>query len=201
MHDQFPVHNEFPVRNQLPARHEFTVTTGEEALQVMVRILTRYDVGRLALHGPDYPYVIPMNHHYLEGKLLLHGSYAGRKIDLLAADPRACYEVDGPKDGVAAGTRSCHLEYESVLCYGRIRIVDDLKLKADYLARLQASFDRPPLKHGEVARCNAFVFEIEEMTGRTGRFRPAGERPLYVYRFDRADRDQRRAAEAKAEED
>ncbi|MGE5623739.1 MAG: pyridoxamine 5'-phosphate oxidase family protein, partial [Methanocella sp.] len=38
----------------------------------MVRILKRYDVGRLALKGPDYPYVIPMNHTYFEGKLLLH---------------------------------------------------------------------------------------------------------------------------------
>lgn len=100
----------------------------------MVRILKRYDVGRLALKGPDYPYVA-------------------------------------------------------------------LKSKVDYLARLQASFGQPPLKHGDVARCNAFVFEIEEMTGRTGRFRPSGERPLYVYRFDRAGQDQRRVAEGKAGKD
>lgn len=166
-------------------RSEFTVTTGEEALEVMVRILKRYDVGRLALKGPDYPYVIPMNHTYFEGKLLLHGSYTGRKVDLLTTDPRACYEVDGSKDGVDLGVRSCHQEYESVLCYGMIRIVDDPQLKADYLSRLQASFDQPPLKHADVARCNAFVLDIVELTGRTGRFRPTGERPLYTYRFPR----------------
>lgn len=165
-------------------RNEFIVTEGAEALETMVRILQRHDIGRLGLKGGDYPYVIPMNHTYHEGKLLLHGSYTGRKIDLLTADPRACYEVDGPRDGADSKVRSCHLEYESVLCYGTIRIVTEPDLKADYLNRLQTSYGQPALTHADVARCNAFVFEISEMTGRTGRFRPTGERPLYVYRFD-----------------
>lgn len=164
-------------------RNEFTFIEGSKALETMVRILQRYDVGRLGLKGGDFPYVIPMNHTYHDGRLLLHGSYTGRKIDLLTADPRACYEVDGPKEGAEAAVRSCHQEYESVLCYGTIRIVTEPELKAAYLSRLQAGFGQPALTHADVARCNAFVFEIKEMTGRTGRFRPTGERPLYVFRF------------------
>jgi len=168
----------------ISVRNEFTIVTGTQALELMIEILNRYDVGRLGFNGEPYPYVIPMNHAYYEGKLLLHGSYKGRKIDLIKTNPLVCYEVDGPKDGLSPDDRSCHQEYESVLCYGRIREVDNVEDKRLFLSLVNQRFDKPALKHGDLERCNAFVIDIHQMTGRTGRFRPTGERPLYIFDFE-----------------
>ena len=166
-------------------RNEFTLITGEEALAELVKIINRYDVGRLALFGEDFPYMLPINHAYLDGKLIMHGSFKGKKIDLMRRNSKACYEVDGPRDGNPKKERSCHLEYESVLCYGSIKELGDCPLKYEYLDHQVATLGQAAVDHGKMKNTNCFVFEITEMTGRTGRFHPDGERPLYIYRFIR----------------
>ena len=63
------------------------------------RLLEQCQVMRLAMTGPQGPYVVPLNFGYVLGpdgrlQLFFHCAAQGRKIRLLEADPRVCFEMD-----------------------------------------------------------------------------------------------------------
>ncbi|WP_099205949.1 pyridoxamine 5'-phosphate oxidase family protein [Scatolibacter rhodanostii] len=90
--------------------------------QECVEVLTNAPRGVLAVHGEDgYPYAIPMNHIYREGKIYFHGAKVGHKLDALAVDDKVsfCVMDEGfRKDGEWA------LNIKSVVIFGRIKKVE-----------------------------------------------------------------------------
>ena len=66
-------------------------------------ILKRCDTVRIAMHGEQYPYVVPVSFgmEVIDNKAIIyfHGATEGFKIDLLQANPFVCVEGDILKDG------------------------------------------------------------------------------------------------------
>jgi nitroimidazol reductase NimA-like FMN-containing flavoprotein (pyridoxamine 5'-phosphate oxidase superfamily) len=56
-------------------------------------VLRRADVLHLAMTGAEGPYVVPVNFGYDGEHIWIHCAEEGRKLDLLAADPRVCFEA------------------------------------------------------------------------------------------------------------
>ena len=75
-------------------RTDREVTDREEMLDIM----RRCDVCRLALNDGEYPYLVPLNFGMTaeDGRITLffHSALAGRKAELMQADPRASFEMD-----------------------------------------------------------------------------------------------------------
>ncbi len=76
-------------------------------------ILRRAEVLHLAMCADDGPYVVPVNFGYDGTALWVHCAEEGRKLDVLAGDPRVCFEtcvdvriVPGKQCGWAARYRS-----------------------------------------------------------------------------------------------
>ena len=163
------------------------VVSGEESLGVMTATLRRFHVGHLALSDGAFPYVIPVNHTYSDGKLIIHCALTGKKIDIIKRNSAACYGVYAPDDGVLAfngansAIRSCQKNYESVVCYGHARLVDDLRERRRYLGVFARDYAHADLKHAEEETCNCIVFDILEMTGRYA-FNPK-PKLIYYYAF------------------
>jgi len=160
------------------------IITGQEALDLMVGILQRYDVGHLALNGDDFPYVVPLNHTYQDGKLILHGSIDGKKVELMERCRRVCYGVYGTqtpafKNGEAL--RSCSKDYQSVVCYGNIRIENGSAEWSEHLAAFAGDFSHKPPEHKDALSTSCFVIDIVEMTARIA-FHPE-PKVIYSYRF------------------
>jgi nitroimidazol reductase NimA-like FMN-containing flavoprotein (pyridoxamine 5'-phosphate oxidase superfamily) len=65
----------------------------------------------------------------------------------------------------------CHINSDSVICYGRARIIDDLEERCEVLNAfnrcLQPNAREITLE--EVRRCLAVEIAVDEMTGRTER--------------------------------
>ena len=164
-----------------------TVITGQEALDLMVGILQRYDVGHLAINGSgeppdDFPYVIPLNHTYHDGKLTLHGSITGKKVEMIERSPRICYGVYGTqsspvKDGEVL--RSCSKDYQSVVCYGTVGIEHGGEEWRKSLGAFARDYSHKPPEHKEAENTDCFVIEIHEMTARVA-FHPE---PKVIYRY------------------
>ncbi len=57
-------------------------------------ILEKGLVCRLGLYDGQYPYVVPMNFGYRDGRIYFHCAAEGRKIDILQKNDRVCIEVD-----------------------------------------------------------------------------------------------------------
>jgi hypothetical protein len=160
------------------------VITGQEALDMGVSILNRYDVGHLALNGEDYPYVIPLNHTYHAGTLVLHGSIDGKKVEMMRRSPKVCYGVYGTqspavKDDVKL--RSCAKEYQSVVCYGNLRLEGGTMEWAKHLGAFARDYSHKPPEHTEVSNTLCYVIDIVEMTARIA-FHPE-PKVIYSYTF------------------
>lgn len=118
-------------------RREREVTDPQEIL----RILDSAKIVHLGMIDGDEPYVVPMNYGYTmeNGRLCLylHGATAGRKLDVLRANPKVFFELDCdivPFEGMTA----CHygIAYASVMGRGTAEILEDMEEKKKGLSIL-----------------------------------------------------------------
>ena len=136
-----------------------------------LEILKKEKRGVLSLLGDDgYPYGIPLNHFFSEedNKIYFHCAKEGHKIDAIKNYEKASfcvYDSGYRKDGEWA------LNINSVIIFGKIRLVTDLEITRKICINLVQKFTDDE-KYFEKALQNALPrvqcleFEIEHMTGK-----------------------------------
>ena len=162
------------------SKRDFQVSRTE-----MERILQEETIGYLGLSGDEQPYVVPLNYGYIEGKILFHCALTGLKLDYLRANPEVCFTVGRQSGEIRRHAEGdpCHIDSESVICYGRARIVEDLDERKAVLDAYNRCFrpDAEEISLEATANCCAVEIEISEMTGRQERER---ERIYWRYSFE-----------------
>lgn len=88
------------------------------------RILSDARYATIALADGDEPYVVTLSCGYdaAARRLCFHVAESGRKLDIIARNPKACATVVGDL-GYLHG--ACAHPYESVVASGRMRVLDD----------------------------------------------------------------------------
>lgn len=137
--------------------------------QECLAILTNEPRGVLSLIGDGgYPYGVPLDFVYDDGCLYFHSALSGHKLDAVKACDKASFCVldkgRKPDDDWA-------YYFNSVIVFGRIRIVDDAEEKLNRLKQLGLKY-YPTV--GEVNeeirkdadRCHILALTIEHMTGK-----------------------------------
>ena len=136
-----------------------------------IRVLREQPRGVLSMIGDDgYPYGIPLDHWYSEedNKLYFHCAKVGHKIDAISACDKVSYCVMDEgfrRDGEWA------LNINSVVVFGRMRIVEDEEKKREICTNLVRKFtDDEEYLEKELAsafgRVNCLELAIEHMTGK-----------------------------------
>jgi nitroimidazol reductase NimA-like FMN-containing flavoprotein (pyridoxamine 5'-phosphate oxidase superfamily) len=99
-----------------------------ESRDEMERLLREEEVGYLGLSLNGKPYVVPLNYHYAGGKIWFHCGFKGKKLDYLKGNPEACFVVARQAGWVRehADGDPCHVDSDSVICYGKARVLDDM---------------------------------------------------------------------------
>lgn len=164
----------------------YTITTGLEALDQIERVLRQTQIGVLGLADDNCPYVVPMNHLYLPGRLIFHGPLSGgKKMEMISKNSAACYTVTRALQQLEPDMLSCHTEYESVICTGKIYNVESLEERAELVTTWRAGYAKKPGRTAhEAAKATGFLkFVVEEMTLRSGAFHPDGARPLFTHKY------------------
>lgn len=127
--------------------------------------------GILSVIGDDgYPYGAPLNHWYCEedGKLYFHSGQTGHRPDAISACNKAsfCVMSEGkPVEG------AWWLEFQSVIVFGTIEIVEDHDRALDISRKLSYKFtqDESYIQH-EIdhagARVLVFALVPEHITGK-----------------------------------
>lgn len=92
-------------------------------------------VCRLALALNDEPYLVPVSFGYDGAAIYFHTAPEGRKLTILAHNPRVCFEFERDVELVRHPINACRwtLHYESVIGAGQ---VTELLDEADKLAGL-----------------------------------------------------------------
>ena len=146
----------------------FKQKINEEACIFVLKTQRR---GVLSMIGDDgYPYGIPLDHWYSEqdNKLYFHCAKVGHKLDAIAACDKVSYCVMDEgyrRDGEWA------LNINSVVVFGRMRIVEDEDKKREICTNLVRKFtdDEEYLQkelNNAFSRVNCLELSIEHMTGK-----------------------------------
>ena len=136
-----------------------------------IRILQEERRGVLSMLGEDgYPYGIPLNHWYNpeDGKIYFHGAKTGHKIDAISKCDKVSYCV---MDEGYRKNGDWALNFNSVVVFGRMRIVEDEEKKWEICTNLVRKFtDDEAYLQKELAnafgRVNCLELAIEHMTGK-----------------------------------
>ena len=162
------------------SEHEFI-----ESLDEMETFLDENQLGNLGLVDGERPYVVPLNYSYHGGgRILFHCALEGKKLDLIRRNPNVSFTVAKQYEAVRphGPGDECHVDSDSVMCFGTARIIDDPGERATKLNEFNR-FYRPnadDIAAEYVAGCGVVEITIREMTGRHERER---ERTLWRWRF------------------
>lgn len=120
----------------------------------------------VSFSGGDYPYVLPLNFVWLDGRIYLHCGFTGHKLDLLRQDGRVGFAA--ALDVTIVRERSTTW-YKSVSGCGHIRIVEDTEEKRralDALSLRYAARCPRPAPEAMLRRVNVLCIDVENISGK-----------------------------------
>ncbi len=132
------------------------------------QVLTSERRGVLSVHGEDgYPYGVPMDYLYEQGKIYFHGAKVGHKIDAIKADNRVSFTVFDqgvPVEGkVGPNVRS-------VIVFGRISLLETTPETLEIARRLGEKYDPSSYVADELKRTAERIqlleLAIDHMSGK-----------------------------------
>ena len=137
----------------------------EECLEIL-RTAKR---GVLAVLGDEgYPYAVPLDFVYEDGKIYFHCAKEGHKLDAILREPKCSFCV--LSDGVPEPD-SWWFHFSSVISFGKIAIMEDPEAIREKLILLgrkymptEEEIQTDILKNGP--RANILELTIEHMTGK-----------------------------------
>jgi nitroimidazol reductase NimA-like FMN-containing flavoprotein (pyridoxamine 5'-phosphate oxidase superfamily) len=146
-----------------------------ESREEMEQLLREEEIGYLGLSVDGKAYVVPLNYSYSEGKIYFHCGLKGKKLVGMKANPQVCFTVARQLGRVRehAGGNPCHVDSDSVICYGKARMIEDLKERSEALNAFNRRY-RPnaaDVLEERVKKCGVVEINISEMTGRRERER------------------------------
>lgn len=138
----------------------------------VLAVLQQAEVLHLAMVDGQNPYVLPFNFGYEEGRIYIHCAKEGRKLDVLAANPRVAFEAQSeasvrpsgdPEDACGWGMR-----YRCVAGEGVARVTMDRETVRTGLSAIMRhyagrDFDFPD-RHLE--RTAMIVIEVRHISGK-----------------------------------
>mgnify|MGYP000441122013 FL=1 len=148
-------------------RSKANMLTNEE----VENILKTSPNGTLALYGENgYPYSVPVNFVYSDGKIYFHGAAEGYKLDCMKKDPHVSFSVIG-KDDIAK--ENFTTLFSSVIAFGTIRVIDTMEEKIPVLEAMVGKYSAEFMESGKelISKgCGSVAYEltIDHMTGKKG---------------------------------
>jgi uncharacterized protein len=125
----------------LRARVESGIAVGDAA-DAAKSVLQRAQVGHLSMAGDGWPYLVPLCFAY-DGKAIHFHCGGGLTASMLAADDRVCFAASANAE-VVRGAAPCDdtMAYESVLAFGRVRLLSDDAEREAGLRQVVVKYDQ-----------------------------------------------------------
>lgn len=134
-----------------------------------VAVMNRCSNGVLACIGDDgYPYAVPLNYVYFNGKIYFHSAKVGHKIDAITNNPKVSFAVID-QDTIVSKEFTSY--FRSVIAFGKARITEGTEYQEAFRALVEKySGDQPEEdKQNEISRCtHAYIIaiDVEHITGK-----------------------------------
>jgi|LSQX01.2.fsa_nt_gb hypothetical protein len=141
----------------------------------MYEILDRAFTGHLALCSGDEPYVVPLCFGVMNGAVYFHCAREGRKLDIIAQNPRGCFQAQCDEDLVRSAERACGwgMLYKSVMMSGPLTVVADEQEKGAALLAIMKKYAGEDFSHefssAECASVTVLRLDPEKRSGKARR--------------------------------
>lgn len=137
------------------------------------KILERGRTGVLAVLGDDgYPYTVPINYYYTDGKIYLHCAKSGHKLDAIRSNPKVSFCVVERDDILQEKFTTL---FKSAVAFGKAEILADKEEMRSSVTALAEKYcsdflDEVPaeVEHGFDILCMIKI-NIEHLTGKQGK--------------------------------
>ncbi|WP_020588676.1 pyridoxamine 5'-phosphate oxidase family protein [Desulfobacter curvatus] len=124
-------------------------------------IIKQAKVCRLGLSDNGQPYVVPLHFGYDPPFLYFHGADKGRKFDILAVNPRVCFEFDELiKLNKHASACNWGTSYTSIIGEGTARILVDSEEKIKGLDCIMSQYSSRTHEFGAQDLAETAVIEV-----------------------------------------
>jgi len=137
---------------------------------IIEEILSKSEVCRIAMIDNGRPYIVPLNYGYRDKAIYFHSSPLGKKIDLLKADNRVCFEIESYSE-IIKGDKPCDwgTKFRSVIGYGTIEFVTETAEKIKGLDIIMSQYGKTGInKYSDKEVNNVLILklDIKEITGK-----------------------------------
>lgn len=138
-------------------------------------VLARARVGRLAtVSAAGEPYCVPLLFVCEGDDILVHNTAAhGHLRSNVIASDKVCFEIDEAGEVFDYGRFECDssIAYQSLIAFGRIRIVDERARKQAFCDALMAKYGtggegRPKGFYPRLDQITVYAITVERMTGK-----------------------------------
>ena len=127
--------------------------------------------GTLAVVGDDgYPYAVPLNYVWLDGRIYLHGAAQGHRFDALLQNPKVSFAVVGRNE---LAPEKLTTLYTSAIAFGTARPVEDDAEKRAALEALADKYFAANDREKNLAEIDrdwkivrVFAIDVEHLTGK-----------------------------------
>lgn len=112
-------------------------------VQFIEKVLNDSVYGSLGLCDNGEPYVVPISYAWSDNKLLFHCAKEGRKLDIIRANPKVCFQVTGNSEPIIA-EEPCRsgMLYSSVIIFGEASIIEEYEEKSEALEKIMQHFSK-----------------------------------------------------------
>lgn len=136
----------------------------------MEQVLEEATYLELAMADEDgWPYIVPMGFAYEDGKIYIHGAAQGLKSDILAKNPRVCFQICLDAEVLPNEVGSeFSMAYRSLTGWGEVTTLTGLQEKNDALEVLMKHYKGPhtPLTEKNVSHVWVARLDIQHMAGK-----------------------------------
>jgi hypothetical protein len=138
-------------------------------LPAIESVISKAEICHLALSVNDRPYVVPLCFGYQAKTLYFHSAAAGKKLEMIRANPQVCFElvVD---NRIITADQACNwsMKYKSVIGFGKASVIEDKaeRTKALTIIMKQYADQSWEFKPSLLEKTVLIRVEIEEMTGK-----------------------------------
>lgn len=149
--------------------HHPHVISDNEAIYEAIQ---KCDLIHVAFEDGDHPYILPLNFGVLKTQcgieIFLHLTEHGKKTKLLDMNPTVGFEANWYKESEEKKFH-CHLVYQSITGYGKIRILHEEEECVNALNALLLHYGRKPVKRYSAAMFEDLSMASLLVSGITGR--------------------------------
>lgn len=126
--------------------------------------------GILSVNGDDgYPYAVPVNYVYEDGKIYIHSAKYGYKIEAIKKDNRVCFTTILNSQIVQTKVTAA---FQSIVATGKIEIVEDEETRRhvleQFIYKMTPDFIEGGMKfvNAAIGKTEILCINVEEMTGK-----------------------------------